>query len=399
MSERTGPLADLRILDLTQALAGPFCTMLLADLGADVIKVEPPLGDMARLLGPHPDDRGTCDYGGYFASINRNKRSIVLDLKTEADRDAFLLLAETVDAVVENARVGVFDRLGLGYEVLRTRNPRIVYAAIRGFGDPRTGESPYADWPAFDIVAQSMGGMVATTGPSESRGMPAGASVGDLFPGTLAALGLVSAVHAAGRSGEGQFLDVAMYDGVLLLCENIVYTFSATGRVQRPKGFGHAALSPFDVYETKDGAAAIAAPKDEQWKALCEVIDRPDLVDDERTCNVLVRASNRELVNQAILAWTRRATTREVVAALARRVPVGPVNTAADIFVDPHARIRGMLVEVEQPGSNRPITLAGPPIKLTRTPSGIYRRPPKLGEHGEEILAEARIRRAAKEQP
>ena len=140
--------------------------------------------------------------------------------------------------------------------------------------------------------------------------MPAGASVGDLFPGTLAALGVVSAVHAAGRSGEGQFLDVAMYDGVLLLCENIVYKFSAAGQVQRPKGFGHPALSPFDVYETKDGAAAIAAPKDEQWQVLCEVIERPDLVDDERTSNVLVRASHRELVNEAVLAWTRQTTTQ-----------------------------------------------------------------------------------------
>ena len=157
MTARTGPLSDLRILDLTQALAGPFCTMLLADLGADVIKVEPPRGDMARFLGPHPEDREGCDYGGYFASINRNKRSIVLDLKTKPDLDTFLRLVDTVDAVVENARVGVMDRLGVGYDVLHARQPRLVYAAIRGFGDPRTGESPYADWPAFDIVAQSMG--------------------------------------------------------------------------------------------------------------------------------------------------------------------------------------------------------------------------------------------------
>jgi crotonobetainyl-CoA:carnitine CoA-transferase CaiB-like acyl-CoA transferase len=185
---------------------------------------------------------------------------------------------------------------------------------------------------------------------------------------------------------------------VLLLCEAIVYKFSASGQVQPPKGFGHPALSPFDVYETKDGAAAIAAPKDEQWRALCQAMGRPELIDDERSCNVLVRATHRELVNQAILAWTRQTTTQEIVAALARKVPVGPVNTAADIFADPHTKIRGMLVEVEQPGNNRPITLAGPPIKLTRTPSAIYRRPPKVGEHSEEILAEAGIRRVAKEE-
>ena len=389
MSERTGPLSDLRILDLTQALAGPFCTMLLADLGADVIKVEPPRGDMARFLGPHPEDRQGCDYGGYFASINRNKRSIVLDLKTETDRDTFLRLVDTVDAVVENARVGVMDHLGVGYEVLHARQPRLVYAAIRGFGDPRTGESPYADWPAFDIVAQSMGGLVATTGPLGSRGMPCGASVGDLFPGTLAALGMVSAVHAARRTGAGQFVDVAMYDAVLSLCENIVYKYAGEGRVERPKGFGHPALCPFDIYETQDGAAAIAAPIDPQWKLLCEIIGRPDLVEDERCCNVFERVAHRDFVNEAILSWTRCRTTREVVAALARQVPVGPVNTAADIFADPHVKIRGMLVEVEQPGENRPLTLAGPPIKLTGTPTGIYRRPPRVGEHTDEVLAEA----------
>jgi crotonobetainyl-CoA:carnitine CoA-transferase CaiB-like acyl-CoA transferase len=392
-SERSGPLRDVRILDCTQALAGPYCTMLLADLGADVVKVEPPRGDMARALGPHPVDREGCDYGGYFASINRNKRSVALDLKAESDRDVFLRLVDSADAVVENARVGVMDRLGVGYEVLRERNPALVYVAIRGFGDPRTGESPYAEWPAFDIVAQSMGGMVGLTGPRGSAGMPAGASVGDLFPGTLAALGLVSALLSARASGRGQFVDVAMYDAVLSLCENIVYKYAADGTVERPKGEGHPVLSPFDVYETADGAAAIAAPSDAHWKALCEVMERPDLVGDERTRNVFARSGNRAFTNDSILSWTKARTTRAVVEALAGRVPVGPVQTAEDIFRDPHARVRGMLAEVETPGGNPPITLAGSPIKLTETPSGVYRRPPLVGEHTAEVLAEAGITR------
>src|SRR5205809_71353 len=177
MATRTGPLADLRILDLTQALAGPFCTMLLADLGADVVKIEPPRGDMTRGMPPFPADRAGCDYGGYFASINRNKRSVVLDLRAAGDRGILLRLVERADAVVENARVGVMDRLGVGYERLRARNPRLVYAAIRGFGDPRTGRSPYAEWPAFDIVAQCMGGVVGTTGPAGSGGVPCGGAV------------------------------------------------------------------------------------------------------------------------------------------------------------------------------------------------------------------------------
>ncbi len=174
MNARTGPLSDVRVLDLTQALAGPYCTMLLSDLGADVIKVEPPTGDMSRSMGPLPADRDGCDYGGYFASVNRNKRSIVLDLKTDAGRDALFKLVKTADAIVENAKTGVMDRAGVGYERLREINPALVYAAIRGFGDPRTGASPYADWPAFDIVAQSMGGLVAITGPQGSGGFKAG---------------------------------------------------------------------------------------------------------------------------------------------------------------------------------------------------------------------------------
>ncbi len=394
---RTGPLADVRILDLTQALAGPFCTMLLADLGADVIKVEPPRGDMTRAMPPFPEDREGCDYGGYFASINRNKRSIVLDLKTEHDRDLFLRLAERADAVAENARVGVMDRLGIGYDRLRERNPRLVYAAIRGFGDPRTGPSPYAEWPAFDIVAQCMGGVVGTTGATGSAGVPSGPSIGDLFPGTLAALGIVSAVHAARRSGQGQFVDVAMYDALIALCEAAVYYYSYEGRVLGPKGTGHPSLCPFDVFPTRDGAAAIAAPTDNQWKLLCAAMERAELATDPRYDNNLKRVAAAAEVREVVATWTRAHTKGEVVAALGGKVPVGPVNTAADIFADPHARARGMLVEVEQPGRNRPVVLAGPAIKLTATPAAIHRRPPRLGEHTEEVLAEAGITRPGKE--
>jgi crotonobetainyl-CoA:carnitine CoA-transferase CaiB-like acyl-CoA transferase len=391
MSDRTGPLQDVRILDLTQALAGPFCTMLLADLGADVIKVEPRRGDMTRGMPPWPADRAGCDYGGYFASINRNKRSIVLDLRKDGDRGIFLKLAETADAVVENSKVGVMDRLGVGYEVLRAANERMVYGAIRGFGDPRTGESPYASWPAYDIISQSMGGLVGTTGPEGSRGYPAGASVGDIFPGTLAALAIVSAIHASRRTGAGQFVDVAMYDAMLSLCENLAYNYTYSGRVLEPKGNGHPALCPFDVFEASDGAVAIAAPTPHQWDLLCALIGRVDLMDDPRTRDNLARVAHRAEVVDIIAAWTRTRSKAEIVEALGGRVPVGPVNTAADIFADPHVHARGMLADVELPGNAGHVQLPGSAMKFTGTPAGIYRRPPLLDEHRHEILAEAGI--------
>jgi len=384
----TGPLAGVRVIDATQALAGPFCTMLLADLGADVVKIEPPAGDMTRFGGPFTRADTEHAYGGYFASINRNKRSVVLDLKTGAGRDALLGLVAGADVFVENSKAGVMDGLGVGYEVMRDRNPALVYGAVRGFGDPRTGVSPYQDWPAFDVVAQAMGGAVGITGTEDGRTFRCGPSIGDLYPATLLALGITAALHHASRSGTGQFLDVAMYDGVLALCEAIVYRYSYTGQVSVPTGNGHPALAPFDLFPTADGGCAIAAPTDRHWPILCGLIGRDDLVDDDRTRTNRERVANAPFVREAIAAWTSSRPTAEVVAALAGHVPVGPVNTAAAIFADPHVAARSMLVTVEQPDGSEPVVLAGSPIKLTETPAGVYRRPPRLGEHTAEVLAE-----------
>jgi len=391
---RTGPLTDVTIIDCTMALAGPFGTGLLGDLGADVIKVEPPKGDAARSVPPLPRDyanpgsgESECDFGGYFASINRNKRSIVLDLKDEADREVLLALCERADAIVENMRVGVMDRLGLGYESIRARNPAIVYGCIRGFGDPRTGESPYAQWPAYDIVAQSMGGMAHITGPENGRGYPAGVSVGDIYPGTLLALGVVSAVHHARRTGEGQFMDVGMYDAVAFLSETVIANYGFERKSLGPRGEHHPNLCPFGLFPASDGAVSIAAPGPGHWQALCEAMGREDLVRDPRTKNTYVRRQNQDFVLEVISAWTGALSKSAIVARLGGRVPCGPVNTAEDIFNDPHAQARGMISEFELPGENDAAAIVANPIKFTATPSGFHRRAPRLGEHDEEIRA------------
>ena len=384
-----GPLADLTILDLTQGLAGPYCTMLLADLGARVVKVEPPGGDGTRRTGPFaPDDRLRA-FGGYFQSVNRGKESVVLDLQKHEGREAFLRLVPRAQVLVENFRAGVMERLGLDYETLRAVNPRLVYAAIRGFGDPRTGKSPYADWPAYDVVAQAMGGIMSMTGPDPGTPVKVGPGVGDILPAIFLALGIVGAVRYAERTGRGQFLDVAMYDAVLAVCERIVYQYSYTGQVPRPEGNGHPLLCPFDLFPTRDGWVAIAAPRDHLWRKLCAIMGRPGLGEDPRFATNEERVRRAPEVRRIIAEWTSVRTKAEVVAALGGAVPCGPLNDARDILVDPHVAARGMVVWLEHPGCAGPKAVAGPPIKLTETPAAVRDRAPLLGEHTRRVLTEA----------
>jgi len=401
MKQNTGPLSDLTIIDCTMALAGPYGAALLADLGANVIKVEPPAGDGSRSLPPLPPDYANpgadqpagVDYGGYFASINRNKRSIVLDFKQAADREILLRLCEQADAIIENMRVGVMDRLGVGYDIVKQRNPRIVYGAIRGFGDPRTGQSPYADWPAYDIVAQSMSGHAHITGPLQGGGFPGGVSVGDIYPGTMLALGVVAAIHHARRTGEGQFLDVGMYDAMLAYAETVVVNYSYAGVELGPRGQHHPNLMPFGIFQASDGGIAIAAPGPGHWAELCTAMARPDLVDDPRTRNTHLRRQNQQFVAAIITAWTSVRTKQEIMAAIGGKVPCGPVNTASEIFADPHVAARGMLSRFQLPGNNPEVAIVASPIKFTSTPTSLRHRPPQLGEHTDEVLAEFGIKR------
>lgn len=380
-----GALADVKVLDLTQMLSGPFATQMLADQGAQVIKIEPPRGDMIRPAGPFRKDDNQKTHGAYFQSVNRNKRGLCLDLKTKTGRDVLFKLVKDADILVENFRAGVMEKLGIPYEVLSKINPKLVYGALRGFGDPRTGDSPYVNWPAFDVTAQAMGGMIGITGPN---GEPTkiGPGVGDIIPGMMLGFGIVSALHHARRTGEGQFVDVAMMDSVLAVCERIVYQNSISGMVPEPEGNFHPFLCPFGVFPAKDGSITIAATNDLFFKNLAENLDAPELLGDERYASQIARIQNKGALNARLCEITSLLTKAELTTKIGGLLPYGPVMTMADLPDDPHVKARDMIVEIEQPGSAMPLSIAGVPVKMTKTPGGVKMRSPGKGEHSEEIL-------------
>jgi crotonobetainyl-CoA:carnitine CoA-transferase CaiB-like acyl-CoA transferase len=384
-----GALAGLKVIDLTQMLAGPYCTMMLADQGADVIKIEPVAGDPTRVFGPFPDDDNERHFGGYFQSTNRNKKSIGIDLKSVEGKALFCQLVKDADVVVENFRAGVMDRLEIGYETLAALNPKLIYAAVRGFGDPRTGASPYSDRPAFDVVAQAMGGAMGITGPDSETPMKIGPGIGDIFPASLAAFGIMAALHHTQRTGEGQFVDVSMYDGVVAMCERIIYQKSYTGRSPTPEGNQHPLLCPFGTFIARDGQVTVGCPRDSFWLELTTIMGCPELASDPKFASNNARLENSDETIAIVDNWTSTRTKAEISLALDGKVPFGPVNTAEDIYNDPHIAAREMLVDVEHPGSKKPVTIASTPIRMTKTPGGVTHRAPLLGENTNSMLSAA----------
>lgn len=385
-----GALEGLKVLDLTLMLSGPYGTMLLADQGADVIKIEPPTGDVTRPMGRLKSDNEHETFGGYFASINRGKRSIVINLKTEEGKSLLKRLVKDADVLVENFRSGVMERLGVSYETLAEINPKLVYATIRGFGDKRLGESPYEAWPAYDVVSQAMGGIMGITGPGPDNPRPVkiGPGVGDIFPGALNAFGILAAVYHAQRTGEGQFLDVSMCDSVLSLCERIVYQYSYTDTIPGPEGSAHPMLCPFGLFPVTDGWVTIGCPTDHFWVILTEKMGVPELGTDERYALNSSRSERSTVVNKMVSDWTQQFNKHELTEILGSLVPFGPVNNVEDIFNDEHFKVRNMLVDVEQPGQESAVTIAGSAIGTSKTESGVRGRGPLLGEHTTEILHE-----------
>jgi crotonobetainyl-CoA:carnitine CoA-transferase CaiB-like acyl-CoA transferase len=312
---------------------------------------------------------------------------VAVDIKQPEGRDVVRRLAASADVLVENFRPGVMDRLGLSYETLRAENPGLVYAAIRGFGDARTGLGTRGDLPAFDLNAQALGGFMSITG-AEGEPTKSGPGIGDIFPAVLCSFGIVSALRHRDRTGEGQYLDVAMYDALVALCERIVYQYSYTGVVPQGQGNEHPLLSVYGVFPTSDGLVTIAAPADDLSARLFRQIGRPEMAADERFATVGARLHNAGELRGIIEDWTRSRTTDEVVECLAGVVAVGAVQDAQAVVDDPHLAAREMTVPLEHPGRPDPVTVAGVPVKLTRSPGAVRDRAPLLGEHAEAILGD-----------
>ena len=379
---RTGPLAGIRVLDLTRILAGPYCTMQLGDLGADVIKVEPPGGDDSRSWGPP----FTAGESAYFTGVNRNKRGIRLDLRTSEGQDAIRRLARTADVLIENFKIGTMERWGLGYEeALAPADPRLVYCSITGYG--RTG--PSAHLPGYDPVIEAVSGLMSVTGQADGPATKFGVALVDIITGHQAALGITAALRSREVTGTGQRVDVSLFETALSVLANQASSYLMTGTVPHRHGNGHPAIVPFDVFETRDGPVMVCAGNDGQYRKLCHLFGVPELAIDSRFATNPARVANRVELTALLAAHFARFDRAELVAAAeGAGVPVGPVNTLETVFGHPQVEARDMLVSMEHPTIGT-VQQVGFPIKMHGTPASLHRPPPLLGEHTGEVLAEA----------
>jgi len=376
------PLHDIRVLDLTQVMAGPFCCQLLGDMGADVIKVEPPgTGDSAR-HGMGFTMKG--EDSAAFLAVNRNKRSIALNLKDDRHRQAFHRLAGTADVLVENFRPGVCARLGIGYETLSEASPGLIYASISGFG--QTG--PSAMRAGYDLIAQGMSGVMSVTGEPGGEPVKCGIPISDLSSGLFCAFAILTAYVSRLETGRGQYIDTSLFEGALALSIWETAELWATGRVPQPLGSAHRLTAPYQALRTRDGHVTVGGNTQRLWARLCAAIGRDDLVEDERFATNDARMANRPALEAELEAVLEQRTTGEWLEVLLEAgVPVGPIYDYRQVFEDPHTHAREMMVEMEHPveGTVRGL---GIPFKLSETPGQIRRAAPLLGEHTEEILSE-----------
>lgn len=375
-----GPLSGITVVDLTRVLAGPFCTLTLADLGARVIKVEHPNGgDLARQLGPMVNG-----VSGYTLSVNRGKEGIALDLKREEDVAIFHRLLARADVLVENYRPGVMAKLGLGWETLHARYPRLIYAATSGFGQ----SGPYADYAAYDLVAQAMGGIMSLTGHPGNPPTRVGVSIGDIAAGLYTAVGINAALVHRARTGEGMMIDVAMLDCQVAIGENAIARHFA-GEKPGPIGARHPTSAPFDAFPTADGWIVIASADDAGYRRLCATLALPELATDPRFATVGLRVANHQALKDALSARLVTRPSAEWLAILRDAgLPCGPINTMAEVVADPQVAARNMIVEVDDPKAGR-VRLFGCPIKMSAFPDPHERATaPTLDGDRARILAE-----------
>jgi crotonobetainyl-CoA:carnitine CoA-transferase CaiB-like acyl-CoA transferase len=375
------PLQGIRVLDVSQVMAGPFACMMLADAGADVIKIEPPEGDQTRgAMGfkmKGPDSMG-------FLNLNRNKRSAVLDLKSDEGRERFYELAKTADVIVENYRPGVVQRLRIDYESIRAINPKIVYVSISGFGQ----SGPWSSRPGFDLMAQAMSGVMSVTGYNGGKPVKCGVPVADIGCALFAVYGLLSAYIGAQKTGVGQHIDASLFDSAMAFSIWDMSEYWGTGVPPAPLGTSNRMSAPYQAVKARDGYFVMGATNQKLWTKLCELLKRPDLAKHPEFETVSLRLKNREaLIETLEQEFAGRDSAEWVDAMLAAGIPAGPILSYPEAFESEHGRYRGMCMEIDHPIEGK-VNNIGFPVKMLGTPQQVRRHPPLLGEHTEEIFAE-----------
>ena len=376
----SGPLSGIKVLDLTRVLAGPYATMILSDLGADVIKIEQPeIGDESRNFGPFKNG-----FSLYFMSVNRGKRSITLDLKTDRGKDIFKQLVKQSDILVENFRPGTMKKLGLDYETLAAEHPALIYAACSGFG--QTG--PFAEKGAYDMIIQGMGGIISITGEPDGPPVRVGTSISDITAALFTTIGILSALHNRNSTGKGQLVDVAMLDSLVAVLESAIVRYFATDEIPQPLGSRHPAITPFEAFESADGHIIIAIGNDTLWAKFCEHVDQKNLISDPRFSTNVERTANHSELFPILSEIMRQRTTDEWIDALENiGVPCGPINTIDKVVNHPQVQARNMITQVIHQMTGA-VEVPGLPIKLSDTPGDVDIPAPNLGEHTVEILTD-----------
>lgn len=374
------PLEGVVVLDLSRVLAAPYTGMILADMGADVIKVERPgKGDDSRAYGPFKNGESV-----YYMSLNRGKRSMTLNMKSEEGKQILKDLVKQADVLVENFRGGTMDKLGLGYDVLKEINPRLIYSACTGFG--MTG--PYKHDPAYDVIVQGMGGIMSITGQEGGEPTKVGASIGDITAGIFSAVGIMIALYNREKTGKGQLVDVSMLDCQVAILENAISRYMNAGVSPKPIGNRHASITPFQSLKTKDGYVIVAVGNDTLWQKFCGLIERPDLAADPRFTTNPLRTGNVKVLGEELNKTFQTKTMDEWLHILKEGgVPVGPINDVERVIKDPAVIAREMIVTTHHPIAGD-VEMAGVPIKLSGTPGSVDAPAPTLGQHTREILKE-----------